>query len=66
MGERFEKADALVLPDWIGMVDVRAREIAIEDGFPTTRLLVADNPCHDYIASWKPRIELQLKLGVDC
>lgn len=54
MKARFGKANSLVLPDWIGVVDERAREIAVEDGLPTTKLLITGNPYYDFIASWRP------------
>ena len=56
MAARFEKADALVLPDWIGIIDEQARQIAIEDGLPTAKLLVTGNTYHDFMASWKPTL----------
>ncbi len=53
---RFEKSDVLVLPDWIGIIDERARQIAINEGLPSSKLLVINNQYYDYISSWKPMI----------
>lgn len=56
MAARFKKADALVLPDWIGVIDERARKFAIEEGLPTKKLLVTGNPYYELMATWKPKI----------
>lgn len=56
MAMRFKKDDSLMLPSWIFVIDERARRLAIEDGIPASKIVVAGNPYYEYIAAWSPKI----------
>ncbi len=56
MAARFKKNDDLVLPTWIGVIDDRAKQIAIEEGLPAAKLIITGNAYYELLASWKPTI----------
>lgn len=67
MAIRFQSEDSLVFPDWICVIDERARQIAIEEGLPAEKLLVTGNPSYKFIARWKPKVtrdEFLKKVGL--
>jgi hypothetical protein len=56
MAKRFRVADSLVLPDWICVIDDRARMLAIENELPAEKIWVTGNPYYEFLAAWKPKI----------
>jgi len=54
---RFRRHGAIILPDFIWVLDEKARSEAIADGLPAQRLVIQANPYLDYIRTlWSPRL----------
>lgn len=53
MAKRFEIASSLVLPDAVCVIDERAKQYAIDDGIPESKIVVLGNPYHTYLRHWK-------------
>lgn len=56
LSERFELQGIKIIPDVIGLVDDRAKDLAVTAGLPKDRLLVIGNPYYSYLEKWKPKI----------
>lgn len=57
MRNRFEDINgSLVLPDWIAVIDERAKQIAIAEGLDESRILITGNPYHRWLSCWKPSV----------
>jgi hypothetical protein len=54
MRSRFELKGEVTFPDEVWVIDVRAREIAIDAGIPASTIVIAGNPYQDWLAKWKP------------
>lgn len=53
---RFETAHGLCLPDEIWVVNAAAREIALRDGIPDSRIRVVRNPYYELVETYVPEI----------
>ena len=65
--ERFQKNGREHLPDFLLLVDERAKKLAIGNGIEENRVIVFGNPYHSFLKKWKPRIsrsELYQQLGL--
>lgn len=57
MRKRFEdEKGSLVLPDWIAVIDERAKQIAIVEGLDESRIMITGNPYHKWLSCWKPSV----------
>lgn len=57
MLNRFINSDGkLILPDEVWVIDERAKKLAIEEGINEAKLIISENPYHDWINKWTPKI----------
>lgn len=56
---RFEDNTREIFPDYILVLDERAKQIAHEQGINVSKLVVTNNPYYDWLRNWKPSISKQ-------
>jgi len=55
--KRFEnEAGDMVLPDYIWVIDNRARQLCISQGIEKNKIVISGNPYHKWLLHWKPEI----------
>lgn len=55
ISKRFRNKQGLLnLPDFIWVIDQRAKDIAIQEGIDHHKLIISGNPYHDWLANWRP------------
>lgn len=54
--ERFMLDGELVSPDTVLLVDEKAKNLALDQGFESSKLIVFGNPYHEYLKNWSPVI----------
>ena len=67
--KRFDNNGLEIFSDFVCVIDERAKEIAIEEGIETNKILILGNPYHKYLNNWQPNIGKSLffeSLGLDC
>ncbi len=57
MQTRFQQSDgSLIVPDYVWVIDERAKQLAIEACIPENKIIITGNPYHSWLAAWKPTI----------
>lgn len=60
ISKRFiDKQGKMTLPDYVWVIDQRAKEMAISENIPADRLVVSGNPYHQWLAKWRPKLSKQ-------
>jgi hypothetical protein len=54
--KRFDYDGNEIFPDKILLIDDRAKQIAIEQGIESSKILITGNPYHEWLKLWRPSI----------
>ncbi|PTS95976.1 hypothetical protein DBR11_20045 [Pedobacter sp. HMWF019] len=58
IAKRFLMKDGeFCFPDFIWVIDQRAKEIAIKDGIDSSLVIISGNPYHQWLSKWLPKVE---------
>lgn len=60
---RFVWNENLILPDLIWVIDNDAKKLALQEGLPEAKIVVAENPYYDFLRNWKPAICKEILLA---
>lgn len=54
--QRFQLRNANFFPDWILVIDERARNLAVSEGLPKDKIQIIGNPYYQFLEDYKPKI----------
>lgn len=65
--ERYSRNNEIVFPSFFCVLDERAFEIGVRNGFPKEKIIITPNPYHLFLKNWRPNLtkaEFLLKVEI--